>query len=107
MSELTVRKDTRGNWRASLRVDLGDKRVLNVVTLKTSSGAFVTTAFVAKAEGGFETHVMYQDFNVRLGFRKLRGTESAVLGLHHEFVNDAGGLDTIVAKARAFYAAKV
>lgn len=106
MADLIVKKDMRGNWRARQRVDLGDKRVLNIVTLKVSSGDFVTTASVAKVEGGFETHIMFQDFNVRLGIGSARGTEKNVTNLHRGFVTAAGGLDAIVAKARAHYAAK-
>jgi hypothetical protein len=104
MSDITLRKDIRGNWRASQRIDLGNQRVLNIVTHKVSSGAFVTSASVAKVDGGFETHVMYQDFSKRLGAKSIRGTEKAVQALHTESMLLAGGLDALVNLAKAHYA---
>lgn len=104
MTDITLRKDARGNWRASQRVDLGNQRVLNIVTVKVASGMLVTTATVAKVEGDFETHAMYQDFAVYLDASKLRCTKSNVLGLLYKARDAAGGLDAIVNLAKAHYA---
>jgi hypothetical protein len=63
----TVARDIRGNWGAKTEVLLdfqieGKPALLQVYTIKVSSGSLNTVAKVDAIDGKFSTHRMYTDF---------------------------------------------
>jgi len=77
-----VSKDCRNNWRAEDTYDLGNSQQLNISTHKVFSGELVTTATVGKVDGGFVSHMMYQDFNKCVNRTKDRCTQKNVEAQH-------------------------
>lgn len=77
-----VQKSIRGTWEAVDEIELGSGRVLKVSTHKVSSGDIITTATVLKREGGFLSHMMFQDFSQRLLVSAVRCTEKNVTAHH-------------------------
>ena len=70
-------------WRAQTTIDLGAGRVLDVVTLKRSNGALVTTAHCGRSDGNFFSFVMFQDFSERvITETPARVTEKVVADQH-------------------------
>ena len=78
----SIRKDIRNNWRAEDSIELGSNRVLQVTTVKVSSGEIVTRASVHKRAGGFLSHMMFQDFSQCLKTSQSRCTEKNVAAQH-------------------------
>lgn len=91
-------------WRAQTHIDLGAGRVLDVVTLKRSNGALVTTAQCGKTDGNFFSFVMFQDFSERvITETPARVTEKVVTDQHLRALRQ---LDAIKARCAAYYATK-
>ncbi len=104
-------KHPRDGWTFKSEFQLGaelatDKgpRVLRIRTAKAMSGALITTASVFVREPRFETHMLYEDYGVRLivtpGKRATKGA------LHAQHVRALDHLPTIWNNATAHYAAR-
>lgn len=98
----TIRKDTRGNWKAETNVEMPDSRRLKVSTYKTDSGVVVTHATVSKVEKNWETHVMYEDFSRRLDASRYPRVTSKVIEAQHS----KHDINAIIAEVLAFYEPK-
>jgi hypothetical protein len=80
-----VQKNYRKDWEAETRVEmpeLGLNKFLDITTTKRYSGNLVTTASVCTSEGGMDTHMMYQDFNIRFTVSGDRCTKANVSKQH-------------------------
>lgn len=89
-------------WRAQTHIDLGAGRILDVVTLKRSNGALITTAQCGKTDGNFFSFVMFQDFSERvITETPARVTEKVVTDQHRRALLQ---LDAIKARCAAHYA---
>jgi hypothetical protein len=78
-----IRKDIRGNWRAEDSINLAAaNRVLQITTSKVDGGLVVTRATVSTRDGGFLSHMVYQDFSQRLMTAQVRCTEKNVTAQH-------------------------
>ena len=101
-----LRKDSRGNWKASTEITIGENevkqaRILSVSTFKTSDGAVVTTASVSHVEGMFMTHRMYGDFSERMiSTRHGRVTEKVIREQQLAALKE---IDEMIICAKAFY----
>jgi hypothetical protein len=97
-------KDIRGNWRAEDSINLAPAgKVLQIVTNKTSDGTIVTRATVSTRDGGFLSHMMFQDFSQRLMTAKIRCTEKNVSAQHADAM---ARLAEVQSAVTAWYAAK-
>ena len=96
----SIRKDIRNNWRAEDSIELGSNRVLQVTTVKVSSGEIVTRASVHKRAGGFLSHMMFQDFSQCLKTSQSRCTEKNVTAQHNEAMKQ---IDAIKEAVTAHY----
>lgn len=84
MNETRIRKGVYG-WCAETEIkmpELGDNRVLDITTMKRSSGALVTTATVNIRDGMWVTHRVFEDFQTTLDQSRVRCTEAAVRAQH-------------------------
>lgn len=91
-------------WRAQTTIDLGAGRVLDVVTLKRSNGALVTTAQCGKSDGNFFSFVMFQDFSERvITETPARVTEKVVADQHRRALLQLGAIKE---RCTAHYATK-
>ena len=86
-----LRKNYRNDWEArsiSRLTELpvaadGSYKRLEILTTKRYDGSLVTTATVNTIEPkGFVTHMMFQDYNVRLIVTGRRCTEKAIRAQH-------------------------
>lgn len=89
-------------WKAESNVDLFEGKVLNIVTMKRSSGQLVTTANAAQDLGdGSISYMMFQDFRVNVvSSSPKRVNEKVVLEQHNGVVQN---IADVVAQAKAFY----
>jgi hypothetical protein len=62
----TIKQDNYKNWIAKTDMDLPNNKILTITTRKNNSGGLLSSASVASYENGFLTHVMFQDFNIRI-----------------------------------------
>lgn len=98
----TIRKNTRGLWeaRSEMRLDPKDNRVLQVVTGKDHTGRLRTFASVARKEGSFLHHHIFQDYaEIVFSVGAKRVTESVVRAQHESI-----DLESLVERAKAHYA---
>ncbi len=100
-----VQKGMRGTWEAKDSIELGNDRVLQVSTHKTSDGSLVTTATVHLRDGQFLSHRMFTDFSQRLAARMLRCTEKNVT-LQHADAMRLRELTALKEAITAWYVAK-
>lgn len=80
--ETRVYKSKSNGWSAISEIDLGDNRVLTINTCKRIGGRLVSHASVAKREGSFLQHVIFQDYSAWVAIGGNRSTEKAVSELH-------------------------
>ena len=95
-------------WQAKTEINLGtEDDGQQVLVIETSKGnsSVATTASVhtISCEGRTHTHMLYEDFTLRLPATAPRCTEKAVTDLHREAL---AIIEDIKAKVAAFYAAK-
>jgi hypothetical protein len=57
-------------------------RVLTINTCKRNGGVIVSHASVAKREGAFLSHIIFQDYSELVAIGGNRATEKAVAELH-------------------------
>lgn len=77
-----VYKSKFNGWTAHDELDLGNNRVLSIVTCKRNGGAITTHASVATRSGAFLHHVMFQDYSATVAQGGTRATEKAIIELH-------------------------
>ena len=77
-----IQKSKILGWNATSEIELGNSRVLTIRTCKRNGGVIVSHASVAKREGSFLNHLIFQDFSARIAFGGKRSTEKAVTELH-------------------------
>ena len=77
-----VSKDCRNNWRAEDTYDLGNNKQLTITTNKMFDHSLCTRATVSTVEGGFVSHMMYQDFSKCIKLTKDRCTAKNVEAQH-------------------------
>jgi hypothetical protein len=91
-------KSKTTGWTARNEIELGQGRVLSISTCKRNSGRITSFASVAKRDGAFLQHVMYQDYSATVAVGGKRATENAVFALHQSI-----DLDSVIAAASAHY----
>lgn len=109
-TETLFRKDFRKAWRAESRVRLGVDETdpakparwqLDITTSKNDRGELVSSASVAKIDGGFATHRMFADYSRNIFRRTARCTEKNIEAQHNEAL---AMLETVLADVRDHYA---
>lgn len=77
---------TKAGWQGNTRIDLGDGRILRIVTAKALDGSLCTTALVHRVtkEIGYraETHNPRIDYGRRMVHWNVRTTEKQVRAQH-------------------------
>ena len=77
---------TKTGWQGNTRIDLGDDRILRIVTAKALDGSLCTTALVHRlvTEIGYraETHHARHDYGRRMLHWNVRTTEKQVRAQH-------------------------
>ena len=68
-----IQKSKILGWNATSEIELGNSR---------NGGVIVSHASVAKREGSFLNHLIFQDYSARIAFGGNRSTEKAVTELH-------------------------
>jgi len=96
--ETRLYKSKTTGWTARAEIELGQGRVLSIVTCKRNGGAIVSHASVAKRDGAFLQHVIFQDYSARVAVGGKRATENAVFDLHKSI-----DLDSVIKAASAHY----
>lgn len=89
-------------WLAESEVELFDKKVLRVSTMKRSSGRLVTMAQAMEDNGnGMVSFIMFQDFNQTLETSSPKKvTEKAV---REQQAKVMANIESAVAAAKAYY----
>ena len=96
-----IKKDYRGNWRASTEVVVDDNRVATITTSKSSYGLLTTHVSVGKRDGDFISHMMFQDYSKTVkSSQPKRVTEKLVSAQHDEVLAD---IDWVLDDIKAFY----
>jgi hypothetical protein len=80
---------------------LDDTLCFTLTTMKRASGSVVTSASVAKREGNFYTHRMYEDYSRQLDSHKYPRVTAKVVENQHIFA--LSGIDEYINEARAKY----
>jgi hypothetical protein len=93
-------RDFRKAWRAETKIKFGEGWQLDLTTRKNDNGEIVTSASVARVEGGFATHRMFADYS-RNVFRITARCTEKVIRERHAIAIDM--LDTIIADVRSHY----
>lgn len=105
--ETTIKRDMRGHLRAETVAPLGfDRRELHITTMKHSGGGVWTHVQCVQADPdgrGFR-FIVFGDFNRTLSVHRAARCTQAVIEATH--ATALVGLDTLLADAKAFYAAK-
>ena len=108
MKTLIQRGHYTKTWQAKTEINLGTEddgeQVLLIETSKgRNSVGTVASVHTISCEGRTHTHMLYEDFTLRLPATAPRCTEKAVTDLHREAL---AIIDDIKAKVAAFYAFK-
>ena len=96
---LTIKQDHYKNWIAKTDIDLPNDKLLTITTRKSNNGGLLSSASVASYEKGFLTHVMYQDFNIRLEHSNPKRVTARVVEQQHNTLD----FDSVKLQALAFY----
>ena len=94
-----IKQDHYKNWVAKTDIDLPNGKLLSITTRKSNSGGLLSSASVASYEKGFLTHVMYQDFNIRLEHSNPKRVTAKVVEQQHNAID----VDSVKMQAIAFY----
>ena len=95
-------KSMRG-WQSVTVVqapEIGPKRIIEILTMKRSSGRLVTTAQVQTIEAGLLLYRTFSDFNEFLAANKTRATEKTVAAQQAQALEM---LPQVIERAVAFY----
>jgi hypothetical protein len=98
-----ISRDLRGAWQGQSFVPLENNRAVRLSTLKTHSGAIVSSATVVTMETMGFVYQPFSDYHKRLIVSNVRATEKAVMDQHEKAL---AMLDEIKAEIAAFYAKK-
>jgi hypothetical protein len=101
LHETRISKTMHGVWKAESSVMLDDTLCFTLTTMKRASGSVVTSASVAKREGNFYTHRMYEDYSRQLDSHKYPRVTAKVVENQHIFA--LSGIDEYINEARAKY----
>lgn len=96
--KIRVYKSKFNGWTANSEIEIGQGRVLQINTCKRNGGAIVSHASVAKRDGAFLSHIIFQDYSARVAIGGNRATEKAVAELHQTI-----DFDSVIAAASAHY----
>lgn len=97
-------KSKRDGWQATSTYQLPDgEHELKISTYKPHAGGLLTLASVAKKDGGFRVHIMFEDYSAHLEHSRTRCTENTVAAQHLRHTTDVGPL---LAKVTAIYEGK-
>ena len=93
-----IYKSIRG-WRADTEVSLVDNLVLSITTMKRNNGSITSHASVARRDGDFLSHMLYQDYSKTVAVASTnRATEKAIFQCHNSI-----DLESVKQDALAFY----
>ena len=93
-----IRQDHYKHWYAITEIDLGDNLQLSIRTSKTSSGLLNTNASVGRLEGGFVSHVVYQDYSKSIKrSTPARCTSKVVEAQHMDVLKDIDAIKDAIA----------
>ncbi len=95
----TIKQDHYKNWIAKTDIDLPNGKLLTITTRKNNNGGLMSSASVASYEKGFLTHVMYQDFNIRLECSNPKRVTSKIVEQQHNAID----FNSVELQALAFY----
>jgi hypothetical protein len=95
----TIKQDHYKNWIAKTDIDLPNGKLLTITTRKSTNGGLLSSASVASYEKGFLTHVMHQDFNIRIKDSIPKRVTAKVVEQHHNSID----FDSVKLQALAFY----
>lgn len=90
-----IYKSKFNGWTGLSEFDLGNNRVLTINTCKRNGGAIVSHASVAKRDGAFLSHIIFQDYSARVAIGGNRATEKAIAELHNSIDFEAVKLAAI------------
>lgn len=99
--ETRISKSAHGGWKAESSVMLDDTLCFTMTTMKRASGSVVTSASVAKREGNFDTHRMYEDYSRRLDSHKYPRVTAKVIETQH--IGALSDIENYLNEARAQY----
>jgi hypothetical protein len=94
----TIKKDHYNHWIAKTDIDLPSGKLLTITTRKSNNG-LVSSASVASYENGFLTHVMFQDFSIRLEHSNPKRISEKVVVQQHNTID----FNNVKSQALAFY----
>lgn len=97
-------KDIRGNWKDENNINLEGKKRLKISTHKNFQGNLVTTATVAKIDGIWESHILYEDYSTRWAISSPARVTQKVVEAQHRTV--MAQITSIKAAVSAFYKEK-
>ena len=92
-----VQKSVRGTWEAQDHIELGNDRVLRIITMKNSYKQLATTATVQIRDGMFLSHRMFTDFSHTIKVSWDRCSEKNVAAQHAECMKKLPELKEAVA----------
>jgi len=95
----TIKQDHYKHWIAKTDIDLPNGKLLTITTRKSNNGGLLSSASVASYEKGFLTHVMFQDFSIRLEHSNPKRVTAKVVEQQHNTLN----FDSVKLQALAFY----
>ena len=95
----TIKQDYYKHWIAKTDIDLPLGKLLTITTRKSNNGGLLSSASVASYEKGFLTHVMFQDFNIRLEHSNHKRITCKVVEQQHNTLD----FDSVKLQALAFY----
>lgn len=96
---ITIKQDHYKNWFAKTDIDLPNDKLLTITTRKSNNGGLLSSASVASYEKGFLTHVMFQDFSIRLEHSNPKRVTAKVVEQQHNSIN----IESVKLQALAFY----
>ena len=95
----SIKQDHYKHWIVKTDIDLPLGKLLTITTRKSNNGGLLSSASVASYEKGFLTHVMYQDFNIRLEHSNPKRATAKVVEQQHNTID----VDSVKLQALAFY----
>jgi len=98
-----ISRDLRGAWQGQSYVPLENNRAIRVGTIKTHSGAIVSSATVVNMESMGFSYMPFSDYSKRLIVSNVRATEKAITEQHTKAIEMVAD---IMPEIAAFYAAK-
>jgi hypothetical protein len=95
----TIKQDYYKRWNVKTDIDLPNGKLLTITTRKSNDGGLLSSASVATYEKGFLTHVMFQDFSIRLEHSNPKRITCKVVEQQHNTLD----FDSVKLQALAFY----